>query len=686
MTDVSVELHYGGAWHTVPAYARDPVVVTVGRGGESTDTPPMSASFTIDNRTGDYNPRNPAGVLYGAAGRNTPCRITIDTDTVYELEVSKWTPGRSVESVSGTRGDAWMKVTASGIRRRLGQGRAPLKSCHSRHLDSIALAHWPFDEGAGSLVWTDTVGGLTILPSDYSRGQITSGQQDMAPWLEKALHMDTGAFITSDKFDPPIAQGTGGLFGLTWVTRRNDTDQSWKVVFVTADGTDTLASVTVFGSLNEVDVNILSNTTALGSLPQVNVDGPICWHLLLGNSGSDITWALYQLPNTTATISGTRTGKSVTDIGYIQVQGGVNISHLAVIDSWDTIADQYAGNVGESAEDRFTRLCSEEGITSSTVSPVSLATSQSMGPQYPGAILDQFKELEETDNAIIVDSLTGRGVTMHCGGSFYNESATLTIDYSLYQLAPTTEPVLDDVNVRNDIIVKRRDGGQYEATQETGPNNTQDPTVDDQGIGRVLDQPTVNCSSDSLLTNIAHWRLHIGTVDEMRWPTVTVDYVATPSLAIAAVGERISITNVPEEISPGPVDLLVVGYTDEATPGTRRIAYATVPFSSYNVFEVESGPDNTSRLAATSTLAASYTSSDTSLSVTSTGTRWVDSATYASDFPMVIAIEGERMTCTAITGTGLTQTFTVTRGLDGFSKALTSGSAVQIDRPGALAL
>ena len=55
-TSVTVELFYDGVWNAVPVYARDPVVVTMGRSGESTDTPPNSASFNNGNRSLLYNP------------------------------------------------------------------------------------------------------------------------------------------------------------------------------------------------------------------------------------------------------------------------------------------------------------------------------------------------------------------------------------------------------------------------------------------------------------------------------------------------------------------------------------------------------------------------------------------------------------------------------------------------------
>jgi hypothetical protein len=61
--------------------------------------------------------------------------------------------------------------------------------------------------------------------------------------------------------------------------------------------------------------------------------------------------------------------------------------------------------------------------------------------------------------------------------------------------------------------------------------------------------------------------------------------------------------------------------------------------------------------------------------------RWVDSATYATDFPFDITINGEQMTVTAITGTASPQTFTVTRSVNGVVKGHADNSSVALTVP-----
>jgi hypothetical protein len=53
---------------------------------------------------------------------------------------------------------------------------------------------------------------------------------------------------------------------------------------------------------------------------------------------------------------------------------------------------------------------------------------------------------------------------------------------------------------------------------------------------------------------------------------------------------------------------------------------------------------------------------------------------------MIMVVAGERMTCTAITGTTGSQTMTMTRGLDGVTKIIPAGSVVQLYHPPVTAL
>lgn len=74
----TTELYYGGAWHTAKARESSPVTITRGVPAEGTTADPSAASQLLDNRGGDYSPRDPNSALHGEVGRNTPWRFSVE--------------------------------------------------------------------------------------------------------------------------------------------------------------------------------------------------------------------------------------------------------------------------------------------------------------------------------------------------------------------------------------------------------------------------------------------------------------------------------------------------------------------------------------------------------------------------------------------------------------------------------
>jgi hypothetical protein len=74
---LGVALDLGGSRTdvTTDVYARDGIQVRRGRSSEGALVDAGSATATLNNRTGDYSPRNPSGAHYGLIGRNTPVWI-----------------------------------------------------------------------------------------------------------------------------------------------------------------------------------------------------------------------------------------------------------------------------------------------------------------------------------------------------------------------------------------------------------------------------------------------------------------------------------------------------------------------------------------------------------------------------------------------------------------------------------
>lgn len=107
--NVMVELFYDGAWndHTSSIYARSPIDITRGRGDEQGEPTPSACSLTFDNRTGNFNPRNASGALFGKIGRNTPIRVSVGPgpsllDTFTRSASNTWAGGLSWTHSGGT--------------------------------------------------------------------------------------------------------------------------------------------------------------------------------------------------------------------------------------------------------------------------------------------------------------------------------------------------------------------------------------------------------------------------------------------------------------------------------------------------------------------------------------------------------------------------------------------------------
>lgn len=78
--DRTTELFYSGAWNNISSDMRDTASVTITRGvgAEGNRPAPMAATAVLDNRSGNYSPRNPHSALYELIGRNTPWRFSVE--------------------------------------------------------------------------------------------------------------------------------------------------------------------------------------------------------------------------------------------------------------------------------------------------------------------------------------------------------------------------------------------------------------------------------------------------------------------------------------------------------------------------------------------------------------------------------------------------------------------------------
>ncbi|WP_433114301.1 hypothetical protein [Micromonospora sp. CA-246542] len=367
----------------------------------------------------------------------------------------------------------------------------------------------------------------------------------------------------------------------------------------------------------------------------------------------------------------------------------MSIGHVAVFPKeaefgTTTFMQGSNGYVGETAGRRLLRLSAEEGI------PVAVAgepdETEPMGRQRSDTFLNLLDSCADADGGILHETRNGLGLIYRTRASLYNQTP-LALSYGTGHVFDPFEPIEDDGEIRNDVTVTREGGSSARAALETGALSIQ-PAPD--GVGAYTDAVTLNLANDGQPPNHAGWRVHLGTVDEARYPRVRVNLAGTAwssdtqltrKAGALDAGDLVTIGDLPPWLPPGPVSLMVQGYTERLDAFLWDITWNATPGTPWTVAEVD-GEDRVD--SDSSVLTSAVSSSATTLTV---GSALIDVwTTDPTDLPIPILVGGERMSVTAISGTSSPQTFTVTRAINGIVKAHSSGTAVHVGRPAIVAL
>ncbi|MGV9803956.1 hypothetical protein ACWDTP_38585, partial [Mycobacterium sp. NPDC003449] len=232
--------------------------------------------------------------------------------------------------------------------------------------------------------------------------------------------------------------------------------------------------------------------------------------------------------------------------------------------------------------------------------------------------------------------------------------SALTLSYAGHQLSDVPTPVDDDQLTRNRATVTLPTGETAVQSLDAGPMSTQDPPA---GIGVYGQDPvTLNLKDSSTLPDQAAWRLHLGTVDEARYPQISVNlahstFTSNPALRAAVLalrqGDRLVITDPPPWLPPEGISQIVLGVSETIDHFEHRLTFNCAPESPYRVGvldDVVLGRLDTGG----SVLWAPAGAADTVIDVlTTSGPLWT---TDATNMPFDIRVGGEVMTVTAVTG------------------------------------
>lgn len=623
-----------------------------------------------------------------SAGNNWVCiddAAVTDRHVRMSGEVSEW-PQRW--DSSGT--DVFVPIQASGILRRLGQGSSPLKSTLYRGVTGLdnVVAYWPCEDGSDATQIASALTGgrpmtLTGVAATLASNEEFKCSSPLPVMAAGGFSGIVPSYVTSGDVQTrfllkvPSAGSTNGAPIMSGYM--SGTIRKWSLFYGTA-GTGTL-TLTMYDAAGDQ----VASTGAIafgveGTLLRVTVG--------FSTNGADVDYevATLEVGEVSGSVtSGTATTETIGRTTRIDVTPNSNMSdivvgHVSVENDFTSIFDVYQelnAYIGDTAGDRIRRLCSEEGISFVNIGGVE--DTAAMGAQTPKTLLELLTECADADHGILFEPRDLFGIGYRTRESLIAQTAKLALDYTSDLVG--IEPVDDDQFVRNDVTVTRGEGSSARAVQETGPLSTAPPP---DGVGKYDESRTLNLETDTALEDHASWLLHLGTVDESRYPVISIDMTRTAfaedqELVLAAmsvdVGDRITVDNPPAWLPPEDITQIAQGFTESLANYEHTITMVCSPESPYHVAVYDDGAARYSLPG--STLTSNVAAADTSLSVTlAGGGLWGHGD---GDFDVMIG--GERVTVTGVSGAASPQTFTVTRAVNGISKPHLAGSEITLADP-----
>lgn len=595
-------------------------------------------------------------------------------------EISSWP-----QTWDTTKRDATVSVTAAGPLRRLTQGPTPLRSVvfQSVAADTTVLAYWPCEDASGA---TSIASGLASgypmqfsgTPTLASYGGFPGSENILLPVLAHFVGpVYAAAAATSTQMQFLLSVPVGGIGNAADVIRMF-TASGWKfnVTYDLSGGGRLLLDA-------EAPSGASTFTGAVGSLDSAGAD--MCITVDAVQNGANIDFAMNVLNLGTATVTQVTASVAGT-VGAVQYvtigDGGQSLGAAALgqIVVRTSLADvTFMGNLlhgyaGEAAGTRFARLCSDAGIAVRSIGD--LGSTELMGVQEPGTLVDLLRECATTDLGMLFEPLDALALGYRTRKSLENQTAGVLVNYTSHELATPPLPTGDDANVRNDYTVERIGGSKDRQELATGRMSTASPP---DGVGRYAAQESISLYTDTQLPDQAAFRLSLGTIDVERYPQISVSRT-TPAvvtnttlngqLLALNVGDVLAVSNMPTPfVAPGQVRQIVQGWSERLANYEHAFTFNTTPAIPWDFGILD---DTTLGRADTeeSVLASAVNSSATSLVVTTTaGPYWTEAA---GDMPFDVSLGGETVTVSAIAD-AVSDTFTRTTS-NGWGTA-TSGQA-----------
>jgi hypothetical protein len=165
---ITVEVLLNGTWTNISqfVYQRSDIHIgSRGRPNETSGISPSDCTMTLNNRNGNFSPKNSGGLFYPYITRNVQVRISVNSQSAnataysgYRFwgEISAWPP-----KWDSSGNDVYVEVTANGVLQRFAQGGnigSPLKRFYLLKTGATApVALWPMEENNGATQFVNAI-------------------------------------------------------------------------------------------------------------------------------------------------------------------------------------------------------------------------------------------------------------------------------------------------------------------------------------------------------------------------------------------------------------------------------------------------------------------------------------------------------------------------------------------------
>lgn len=582
------------------------IAITFGQADEGSRSDPTVITLILNNQDGRFSPRNPLSPFFPVLARNTPFILTWNDETFLRRLVSgfvtSWPPRWDR---SGNK--AWVPIEINGFLRRLEALDKPLRSALYRELVSRfnagigIVAYWPAEDGSDSntiasaipdvnpMVWDGEID-LAAFDGFVASAPVVSGlgpQTGIGGLTPRVIgqvpsHTATGevsahvmVFIDPDGFTVQRS-----LLEL----RTTGSAARWQIRYDPGTANGSWRTI-VFDGDNNILLNNVFNANAAGGLNGRQFKASI--DATQNGADVDFTFLLFFVDPTVIGLSssGTIPGETIgraTQIGFGagDDMGDSAFGHAVAGSSTAIFTDTVnvlLGWAGERAVDRLIRLHNEEDIPFTFASAISFEPR--MGPQGLKTFLELIRECEDADGGILTEQINGFGMDYRGRSELFNQTPILELDVDAEDLAIEPEPTDDDQKLIN----------AFEAIRINGSSSTALNQESIDQVGLYDGSGEFNVDTDDQLPGIAQWIVHLGSVDEMRFPAIDMQLANTPIhiddliLLRSNPGSRVRVQHTIPQLIGNEIDVLVVGWSEIINHNVWSIRFNTVPASPWEV-------------------------------------------------------------------------------------------------------